>query len=492
MKGFVILILFTCLGALAPSPASAQGSASATAPAFKRSIELFGKKRFSESRAILSMLVKAEPRRAVYWFNLGNSFYMLRKYREAATCFDNVIKLRSPLAPAAQLYRAKALRENGDVAQARSLLENLDARDDLPAGIRKEVQSEQSLIALASADDERKTEALSLYRSGRFDEALAAANQVEGSNEDIEAFRRLVDESKARLRGEGDERRNLWLFGDVSAGYHSNVYFDPDGATPLAAGVMRTAFGVGGRLWRRGPWSVITNYGFDWEETAGAGDLKLVTHQIGLSAARETQTYVMQAGPFMKFDSWGGVAAVQKTGVRTRARRTWSAYEVGSDVELSTMTAQSSARAYLDGSATEARVYFGLVRAPVFSQVYVDYERQQIGDQTYSDGGVLPSAFQGWGGGTRLIWKQTEYWIWGSQLAMKTRNYFTRSRPNGTERSDLESSVSMRVTRVLGPSLSAYLHVGYSKNSSTLGASDVKNENYQVQRAFAGFLWEMR
>src|SRR5262245_33389247 len=78
--------------------------ADVTARLFQQGLALFQERRFSESQNVFYQLIKRNRRNAVYWFNLGNSFYMLQKYQEAEICFANVRKLRSALWPAAALY----------------------------------------------------------------------------------------------------------------------------------------------------------------------------------------------------------------------------------------------------------------------------------------------------------------------------------------------------------------------------------------------------
>ena len=85
---------------------------------FRQAIEFFETEQFLESRRILERLTETHPTRALYWFNLANSDYMLEDYANALRGYQKAIELRSPLSPPARLYAARAHRKIGDHTSA--------------------------------------------------------------------------------------------------------------------------------------------------------------------------------------------------------------------------------------------------------------------------------------------------------------------------------------------------------------------------------------
>ena len=58
--------------------------------------QLFQSGALRKSSELFEKLARAEPTRAAYWYNLGNSLYKLGKYSEAHAAYQRVVELQGP------------------------------------------------------------------------------------------------------------------------------------------------------------------------------------------------------------------------------------------------------------------------------------------------------------------------------------------------------------------------------------------------------------
>src|SRR3954468_11796192 len=103
-------LVLICL-LLVPVCRVAPGAAADAVPAFRKAVALSDRKNYAAARAVLQKLIRARPKEGLYWFNLGGAQYNLGDYRAAQSAFETVVRLRSPLSPAALLCLAKCHRK---------------------------------------------------------------------------------------------------------------------------------------------------------------------------------------------------------------------------------------------------------------------------------------------------------------------------------------------------------------------------------------------
>jgi len=525
-------IFFPALKAMAPrwrvvlflivfSGATTAARAAGPDPVFQKSVAHFQDKNYAASRDLLKKLVKKSPKNGLYWFNLGNAHFMLESFKQAEDCFTKVEKLRSPLAPAARLYRAKALRAQGLHARAIETLQTLADTADLPAAV-KEAAERERIELLAENELRRKNSALDHYRAEEFDQALREIEALKQPDDDGMLLKGLIllaldrtAEANAiltglrwkpasdlerkdilrdltdRIRREIEPTQTFWGLAETLAGANSNVFLD-SGSDARAAAIVKAAGTAGIRPWRQGPWSASAQARIEWDETLGIGDLKVLSNTAQASLHYDTFSSQTQLSGACQYDVWANEPVLLEAGLRGRNRQYWNGYEITFDFGFARTVPQDSDIGYLGGTIWDARLSAGRTIYPVYMELGLGIQRQGIGDQTFADGSVLPWGFQGWGPALRLIWKASDLWFVSAQANIRQRDYFKATAPDNHHRADRETGFTSTLTRILGPRLSTYFSVALVNNASTLGSSDVRNENYSVQTAFIGMLYDVR
>jgi len=450
---------------------------------FLRSVEYYKQKDYARSRAMLRRLVRAEPSNALYWFNLGNANFMLGDFANAERSFARVERLRSPLAVPAKLYRAKALRERGDRAQAKKVLQGFLAQAHLPPSLREEGVREMLLLQDKVAVSGPEQEALELYRRGEYRRALRLIRRQKNPGEELIILKAMVliklereDEAISLLKESGsssvlvtallDRIRDThskpkWLFVEAATGFDSNVR-----QTPASEGsaVFLTDFGAGRRLWSEDLWHLSAGYIGRLRETVNKTDLRVLLHEVQSSLGREVGTDLVLVTPFAQHESWGANAVRVNAGLRSRLRTGNERWEAGMDSAVTRHSALRPEFSGLSGATIQGRFYAGMVSYPVYGQAFLDVERHQLGDPTYSN--------KSWAPGVRLLWKYNSEWAAQVSASYRTREYgaYTNS----------ETDLNGRVTHFFSPQLSGYVLV-----------DQLRGDIYKQTQALVGIVWDM-
>jgi tetratricopeptide (TPR) repeat protein len=255
---------------------------------FLQAMQLYSQKNYADSRKILNDLVESNPSKALYWFNLGNANFMLQDYAAAERIFTKVIQLKSPLAPAAWLYRAKALKEGGSTEQAKKIFAWLARKHGTPAGLRREATRE----LLSDTPDDQSQTALDYYRQGQYRLALRVMKGSPADNANAQLLKALIliqldrqDQAQMILTKLNHPlsavllesirttySKTKWLYLESNVGYDSNIRKaeEAEQGTSLFANA-----GIGARLWAKDLWLINAGYDGRWYETFGSPELRV-------------------------------------------------------------------------------------------------------------------------------------------------------------------------------------------------------------------------
>ena len=154
--------------------------------------------------------------------------------------------------------------------------------------------------------------------------------------------------------------------------------------------------------------------------------------------------------------------------MRGKYRHSWSRYDAGIDLGYYDTTSLSENFNYLAGSGYDSRTYIGVLNASLYSQLFFDFERQDIGDIAFTNG-TLPMAFQGIGPGARFVWRLAPQWASTFQWMTHFRSYLEPSQPSLRERNDTETVFYLKLARVWNRELTTYISLSYLNNSSSFG-----------------------
>lgn len=505
----LILILFFLFSFPAHTLTAAQAK-----KLWDRSLKTYAAGDFERSRNLLLYLVKAQPKNALYWFNLGNSYFMLGQFPYAETCFYKVETLRSKLAPAARLYRAKALKERGEAEAATRLLQQL-LKSQLPKTLRDEAH--RDLVALTSAGESGNgtvtDEVMRLYREGKYRRALRILKQAEIQDDNINMLRAMIlikldREDRAhdilsRIERVGDEplkdlARNLlerirnayskprWVFAELAAGQDSNVYGAHEAT---AAGTLAAQAGAGGRFMSQGLWYGTGGYSLRHRQVFDHDDLQFLQHEARLNFGREVATDLIALSPFFQHESYDNDPRRFAGGAALRWRTGDAGLEFGADAEWTEERAMDHDYRYLTGSTQNYVIYSSLIHNPFYARAFLRWSRQDTGDQETSTGGLVPYAHRGYGPGFSVLWRMRLDWTVELAAAYQWREYPTPP-SSGPKRKDKEWSLSARLTKTFTPQWAVYSALGSRENNSTLNDSAVSNENYSQFQILAGVIWD--
>ncbi len=494
-----LFLLIFCLfsgatGATALSPSQERSI-------WEKSLASYNTGQFLAAKKQLLLLVRARPEKSLYWFNLGNSYFMLKDFKRAQICFTKVENLRGPLAPAASLYRAKAMTAQGDASAANNILQSLLNRPNLTPAIREEAQ--RDLAAGASGGSGESNEALTLYKSGKFARALRVLNRSRPLTDDQQLLKALIlikldreDRAHEILKGlEGSApMKNLaatlldrirdnyskpnWLFLEAAGGSNSRSLLLAD-------------LGGGVRLWTENLWYLNSGYTLRLRETPDRPEEKTLSHEVRANVGREIGPELFLLSPFYARDSYGGTEIRSTQGLGLRARTGSAKLEVGAEAEWAQDSALDTTFDHLTGTRHRYSITVGRIWSPVYVRGQLNYGKADIGDQVLSATQLIPAAYSEWGPSLRVLWRVRSGLAAEASITHAIRDYATPSLPGPRKREDKETVISARVTKIFSPAFAAYVSWSQDKNTSTLDSSAVNNENFNRTQVLAGIIWDV-
>lgn len=465
-----------------------------------RSLEFYQRQDFVRSKNLLLTLVRSNPKKAVYWFNLGNSYFMMKEYGRAITAYLKVEELASPLTPAAQLYRAKALKARGEVEPAQEILRALVARPGLPPALAEEASKD----LMAEVDEDAVTaEALAHYRAGNYTRALRLLNRLRSANENqillkamtlikldrddrahdllrklesVPEMRGLVSTLLDRIRDTYSKPH--WLFLEAAGGFETG---------PLAVADV----GGGIRLWQENLWYLNSGYAFRTRQTPDYPEDRVLAHELRASLGRELGSELFLISPFFSHESWDGDAARSSAGALLRMRLGKPKLEWGAEAEFHRDSSLSGDYDYLSGSRQRYALVASRLQSPYFLRLQLFFARADVGDQTFDSGEILPAAYRGWGSGFQFLWRFRSQFVAEGSAYWIQRQYPTLSQPGSISRKDEQLILGMRLTRVISNRISAYLSLIQDKNVSTMDVTAADNQNFNRTQILVGVIWDV-
>lgn len=491
-------------------------SADGEAVLFAKSMELYQRGDFAGSSKVLVSLVRQNPQKFLYWFNLGNCAYMSRNYESAIKYYRRAMVLKSPLLPAVKLYLAKSLRQGGNYEEANQILNELSA-SHLPPGIAREVAADLSLLdlegqALAAyqemnfAESESRLRqkpeaelspsarlllALSLSRQNKMNEAEVLLKKLWAEKVLTVEDRSTVQELLKKVRYREFGYKPYWLALDVSYGAGNNIYIDGRSVDPVASSLTRAFLGAGYHFDQEKMWSEKIGYFLAYENPQAAPELQTLTHALQASLLYRTMNISASLTPYLQLQSWASSNVSNKAGLAWKNAFVGETFEGGLDLDTASQSAMNDSVRYLSGPSSFLRPYVGWWGKTLYAQVYWLTGFDGIQDIVYSDGARLPLTHTYQGPGFHLVWKPEDRWTGILNLSLLQRSYQNISLPAGSARKDQERDISLRVSYAVKPKLWAYTQAEYTTNESTLGETDVRDKNFNITVISLGLNWEV-
>lgn len=492
-------------------------SASASSPQtlFQHSVRLYQKQNYKAAEKILTKLVSKYPKKALYWFNLGNVQYMMKDFSGAEFCFGKVESLGSPLAPAATYYRSKAIHEMGQTERAKALLISLLKSTTLPPGLRKAAISDLTDFQMDGSDNDQHQKILELYRAGKYRAALIA---MRGTNDpELLSLKALIliklnrEElaynyiKQLQSRGGGEaidevtdtllERvreaysKPKWLYLEMSGGHDSNL---SRSLAPSPGPKIMVDLGAGGRIWSNDELYMV-NMGYigQLKEALQNKDFRALSNELFIGVGRELGPELFMLTPFVKTEAWADKTIYQSSGSRLIIRSGSDGSEYGLSANVSWDNAVSQGYDYLEGTSLQTKLFWGSISYPYHAQAYVYFEKQAVGDREVLSGETIPMSYSGYGLGTRVVARMKWHWMLEGIVAYIGRNYQGKTSVSNQSRQDKNLNVALTLSRRFHKNLFLYTTMTADTNQSTLNLKDDTDQNYKAWQWFIGGVWEV-
>lgn len=442
----VLIVLFLVIQSLIPS---LSGALENEKDIFKKSMELYEAGDFVGSSRILVVLIRKNPRKSLYWFNLGNCAYMVNKYGMAVRYYQKVVSLRGGLSTAGKLYQAKALRMLGKNEQASLLLQDLIAERPTPGILR------------AATDD------------------LASLRVQEG-----------IDRQGASNFYQERKNRPHWVFFDSSYGSTNNAYLEGKSVAPISSPLVKASIGTGYHFNREQSWSEKIAYILSYENPQNASELQTVLHTLEAPLILRKPNYEMNLIPYFQQQIWNNISVGQKLGAALKNSYGDDDFELGLDIDGFSQKSTHANHAYLNGSSYSFRPYFGIWGDSSYVQIYGLSGVDGSQDITYSDGSRLPLQHTYQGLGLRNMWRISTKASFYFHIAYVQKVYTNPALPENKQRADDETSASLKIAYMIFKKFFIYGTGDYISNKSALVLGDVRDKNYDVSTISVGFSWD--
>ncbi|MBS1970797.1 MAG: hypothetical protein JSU04_10840 [Bdellovibrionales bacterium] len=496
----VVLFLFLVCSNLGPDQAWAAPNEGVL---FKTAMQAYQKNDFNTCVSNLTALLRLQPKKGLYWFNIGNCFSMSGAYDKAVASYDKVVQLQSPLTPAAKLYKAKALLKMGQTEGARKALAEMQS-ESLPPGLRADYALElyqQEMYAQAEAQVRQmprpldsKTQLLLgmiLMKENKNSEAEKVLKSVAAATDLPATDKASARDLVAALKPLEASAKTYGLFLDLAAGTTTNAYLEGRSYAPVSSPLVRAGIGASYRFYQSPSWQQKVSYLFDYENPTNAPELNTQNHSLQVPLVYQNRLFEFGLVPFTQAEIWNGTFAAQKTGALVRTATLGSAWGGGFDLEVYSQRGTNDTYSYLTGSSYSVRPFFSYGAGLWTLQIYWLLGSDGTQDIVYSDGSRLPLQHNYQGPGLRGLWRLTSSSSLLAQMLYLERNYTNNALPGDKHRQDHELSASLKYVYGFSQGWVAYLLAEYNPNKSTLGSDDVRDKNYDNTNLLAGLGWDV-
>ncbi len=487
---------------------------------FTKSIELYQNKKYAESSVLLEQLVKQNPKRSLYWFNLGNTSFMLKNYSLSIKQFEKVVSLNYLFVAAARLNKSKALKMLGLHEQANKELDWI-LNQSSTGGIYSEAISEKNRLEDISNSE---IEALKNYQKNEFNSGEMLLKSVDQESLSLDGLtllglsllkqnkyteseqiflnlsknsflsqeqRHINQELMLRSRKKEANVYPYWLSLDLSSGNTSNAYLDGKSLTPVSSPINRSFIGFGYSFNQEQAFFGKIGYTLNYEEPTKATGLKTLSQTVQGSLAYRSSFLETSVSSYVQTQSWNNIIVSRKLGALAQILYTSDSRESGIDIDLNSLQPSSVDYSYLNGTSYSIKPYFGFWSEQMYLQIFCLFGADGTSDITYSDGSRLPIVNSVFGPGVRLLWKATDKTLALFGVNYLRREYKNIELPGLQKREDQEISGFIKLTYYLFPKFSIYGLGEYTSNSSTLGAAQIMDKNYTLTVISLGFAWEV-
>lgn len=377
--------------------------------------------------------LRKNPQSALAWFNLGQALRAQERCSEALSAYQRVIRLKSPLAPAAQIYRSACWLDLGQPARARTELSSLHHRE-LPPSLLEEWQ-----YFYSQAEEMEPGLAPHLIRT------------------------------------------------EFSYGLDSNAYLLPDSLQPKKNSFWRLGSQLVGPTWQ-GDFN-FEEYNLDAEQSP----TQKTSRAFSLSLARqhefEWSSIDWGFSPQLALDFLEGQLFLTRPSLEWVAQGQQSLWRLSYQLE-SRLAGQSQARY---SASVWNRLHFSYALEPQRAHQWIPFlevvDRQGEGLEL-PDGETLPLAYRGFGPGLRWQMDIADRLSHDFSFKILRKSYKDPALPANIKRLDQEVTATYRLTWRWDRTKQIFTQYETVINSSNLGEGIfLEDRNYRQWLLYGGLIW---
>ncbi len=490
---------------------------------FKQALSYFDQKKYRQSAVILQRLLKKDPRKALILFNLGNVNFMSSQYKYAIYYYQKVIELRSKLTPVAYLYTIKSYRKLGQYREARNYLiqnpiiiptrlfvEFTDEKNQL-----QELAFNRALLLYQRQEYERAIEEINIGMDiNPISESTANAKMLKALcyaklNQNEEARQEFKQAARSNIATdlrsdasvlnmiylERTQYRSYWLNMDLSCGYDSNIYLEPDTVTTTDTSVLFYDLNSGFDYFKTEVNRGSVGLQLNWVQNFYDSDINLLQTNIFTTFTYEHSDWWGRIGPSIQYENRGGSSFLLKTGGDAALARKLNSAETGVNFYTSKVNSLQTQYDYLAGSYFETKLFYSWFSAKHESLTpYVLVGKEEAGELLYPAGN-LPLTNSFWGPGltyySHVFISKLSEWEFTTNIRYILRAYEPLSQPGSITREDKVFTVNFIVSKTMSKQYKAFFNPTFLKNISTLNSTSVVDKNLNQITIIGGIAWEM-
>jgi tetratricopeptide (TPR) repeat protein len=476
------------------------------------------------SQKLLKKLTLSSPKKALYWFNLGNSYFLLGSYAKAIQTYEKVSALKSPLDLPARFYIAKCYRKLQQKTLARQLLASLQTKE-LPPNLKNEIAEEaRSLeeIPEATPGDALLQQGLDAYEAKDYEHAksyfdhylkkyptskgymmrgltLLRENLPVLARED---FAKVLETNDETLRQEAQDFLSqiesqtyeaqvpYWLSVSDAVAANSNLY--DNGASEGTTSAYGSQLTVSGdaRVFKNDQSSIHFNYQFYEEDFLSEASARFQVHSLQSIFTSHYQDWLLQPVLGLQLQDLSSSPFLFKQTAGLRVQKSWQGFDGGVSLKVSQTDSRTETYRYLAGPSRSGRLYGNYSTSRYFFIVFLALSTEASGDLAFASGAVLPLANESQSVGFSATYYPSEIWEFSNLLMWSNLVYKNPSQPDGTSRSDQQFENSTKVSYTWSPKVQIFFREDVVLNKSSLSAASVADKNYSKYLTLLGITWE--
>ena len=479
---------------------------------FQQGMQELGKGHHRKALGWLRLATKMDPEKALYWFNLGNLYFVLKNFREAQLAYRQVQALESPLAPVARLYEVRSLRHSSRLPPAYRLYLQLE-RGLFPEALKKELEEERILLSEALLEKGLKLWGRGKSRHARHHfrasadlvpsiqvyRALALLEWREGSKKKGRYYHRRALRL-TRSHSDVVELHKDWqkvdpgkvsLFWAESGLIRNSNFFQDDSNTDGDVGFgFKFHSGLQGFLAEGDTWDLSGRLSATHIDYSNLDDQETTDFGLSLPFAWQLgNRHKWRFTPKLEQELYAGKPLQLHVGGKAEWVRPLSVGRVvGAYGEIIRSQAQNDDFSYLDGATLGVGASYTWIWSRSRIRLGISAEDYQANPYEGSSGESLPLGYHRWDLGV-LYSLRGDVWEGYGGLSFGEKSYPDFLLPDNKLREDQAISIRSGVEWVLADEYKIFVEVEWMNNSSTLGESASINKNYSQSVIYLGGRW---